>query len=152
MTRPTRRERPGTSRALSKGNRGAASQSQRTETPPDLLATALDALAHGLNVLPPKQDGTKAPDARRWTERQAFLASEDEVRAWYEGTARTGLGLVCGAVSGGLELFEFEGRATTAGSLSEASQQMANTSEEAGRAVGEIAHAVGEVASGAERR
>jgi methyl-accepting chemotaxis protein len=41
---------------------------------------------------------------------------------------------------------------TSAQSLSAASQQMATTSEEAGRAVGEIASAVGEVAQGAERQ
>jgi methyl-accepting chemotaxis protein len=40
----------------------------------------------------------------------------------------------------------------TAGTLSAASQQMATTAEEAGKAVGEIAHAVGDVASGAERQ
>jgi methyl-accepting chemotaxis protein len=38
-----------------------------------------------------------------------------------------------------------------AGTVSAASQQMASTSDEAGRAVGEIASAVGEVAQGAER-
>jgi methyl-accepting chemotaxis protein len=41
---------------------------------------------------------------------------------------------------------------STAGTLSTASQQMASTSEEAGRAVGEIANAVSEVAGGAERQ
>jgi methyl-accepting chemotaxis protein len=40
----------------------------------------------------------------------------------------------------------------TAGTLSAASQQMASTSDEAGRAVAEIANAVGDVASGAERQ
>jgi methyl-accepting chemotaxis protein len=40
----------------------------------------------------------------------------------------------------------------TAGTLSAASQQMASTSEEAGRAIGEVACAVSEVASGAERQ
>jgi methyl-accepting chemotaxis protein len=40
----------------------------------------------------------------------------------------------------------------TAGTLSAASQQMASTSEEAGRAVGEIASAVTDVAAGAERQ
>src|SRR4051812_15309351 len=41
---------------------------------------------------------------------------------------------------------------SSAGTVSAASQQMATTSEEAGRAVGEIASAVGEVAQGAERQ
>ncbi|HEY6761857.1 MAG TPA: methyl-accepting chemotaxis protein [Baekduia sp.] len=36
--------------------------------------------------------------------------------------------------------------------LSSASEQMASTSSEAGRAVGEIAHAIGEVAAGAEKQ
>jgi methyl-accepting chemotaxis protein len=40
----------------------------------------------------------------------------------------------------------------SAGTLTSASQQMAATSEEAGRAVGEIANAVGEVAEGAQRQ
>ena len=40
----------------------------------------------------------------------------------------------------------------TAGTLSAASQQMASTSEEAGRAVGEIANAVSDVAAGSERQ
>jgi methyl-accepting chemotaxis protein len=42
--------------------------------------------------------------------------------------------------------------AGTASTVSSASQQMAATSEETGRAVGEIAHAVGEVAAGTERQ
>jgi methyl-accepting chemotaxis protein len=42
--------------------------------------------------------------------------------------------------------------ATSAGTLSHASQEMASTSEEAGRAVAEIASAVSEVAEGAERQ
>jgi methyl-accepting chemotaxis protein len=42
--------------------------------------------------------------------------------------------------------------ASTAGAVSAASQQMAQTSDEAGRAVGEIATAVGEAALGAERQ
>jgi methyl-accepting chemotaxis protein len=40
----------------------------------------------------------------------------------------------------------------SAGTVATASQQMASTSEEAGRAVGEIASAVGDVAQGAERQ
>lgn len=42
--------------------------------------------------------------------------------------------------------------AGTATTVSSASQQMASTSEEAGRAAGEIANAVGEVATGAQRQ
>jgi hypothetical protein len=39
-------------------------------------------------------------------------ASLDQVLSWYDAAeSPTGLGLVCGSVSGGLELLEFEGRA-----------------------------------------
>ncbi|MCW3003484.1 MAG: methyl-accepting chemotaxis protein [Conexibacter sp.] len=42
--------------------------------------------------------------------------------------------------------------AGTAGTVSSASQQMAATSEEAGRAVGEIANAIGDVAAGSQKQ
>jgi len=52
-----------------------------------------------------------------------------------------------------LKLTEMLGEITqTSGTVSAASQQMASTSEEAGRAVGEIAAAVSSVATGAERQ
>ena len=54
--------------------------------------------------------------------------------------ARNGLGVLIGKIQ------------DTSTTVSSASQQMASTSEEAGRAVGEIAHAVSDVASGAERQ
>jgi len=79
---------------------------------PTLLDVALDALAHGFAVIPAAEDGTKRP-AGRWQEYQQRLPTEDEVRAWY-GADRHGLGVVCGAVSGNLEMLEFEGRAVDA--------------------------------------
>jgi hypothetical protein len=80
----------------------------------EVLDAALAGLAAGLNVYPPKEDGTKRPDTDEWTSRQQRLATELEVHRWY-ANGRTGLGFICGAVSGGLELFEFEGRAVEAG-------------------------------------
>src|SRR5437762_2718559 len=81
----------------------------------NILDDALAGLSAGLNVYPPKEDGTKRPDTDiEWTSRQHRLATELEVQRWY-ANGRTGLGFICGAVSGGLELFEFEGRAVEAG-------------------------------------
>lgn len=79
-----------------------------------MLEAALTAFRAGLSVLPPKEDGSKAPDTLEWTSRQVTRATEEEIRRWYS-TPRHGLGIVCGAVSGGLEMFEFEGRAVTEG-------------------------------------
>jgi methyl-accepting chemotaxis protein len=55
-------------------------------------------------------------------------------------TSRESLAAMIGQVAG------------TAGTVSSASQQMAATSEEAGRAVGEIANAVGDVAAGSQKQ
>ncbi|MDQ6947593.1 MAG: AAA family ATPase [Actinomycetota bacterium] len=79
-----------------------------------VLGDALAAHRAGLSVQPPKEDGTKAPDAAEWVSRQTLRATEDEVRRWY-ANGRTGLGVITGAVSGGLAMFEFEGRAVDAG-------------------------------------
>ena len=80
---------------------------------PSVRDAALAALDAGLSVVPPREDGTKAPQGL-WNRYQGKLPSEDQVRAWY-ANGRTGLGVVCGAVSGGLEFLEFEGRAVAVG-------------------------------------
>jgi hypothetical protein len=74
--------------------------------PHNVRTAALAALAAGMSVVPPRQDGSKAPD-REWTRYQAEPPTRDQVERWY-GAGRTGLGVVCGRVSGGLELLEFE--------------------------------------------
>lgn len=82
-----------------------------------ILDTARLAIEHGLCVVPPREDGTKAPDAPSWKEFQARRPTRDELNAWYKGNRRHGVGLVCGEISGGLELFEFEATAIEQGLL-----------------------------------
>jgi len=77
---------------------------------PTVREAAFAAHAAGVNVLPPKENGSKAPDAATWTKRQKAMVTEEELEAWYSGD-RTGVGVLCGQISDGLELFEFEGRA-----------------------------------------
>lgn len=78
--------------------------------PADVREAAVDALSHGLSIFPPAQDGSKRPDGP-WKHFQAKRATPADVDRWY-GTdgppKRSGLGLVCGAVSGNLECFEFD--------------------------------------------
>lgn len=78
-----------------------------------VLDDALRAHAAGLCVLPPREDGSKAPIGE-WKQFEGRRPTEDEIRRWYS-PHRNGLGFVCGQISGGLELFEFEGRAVEAG-------------------------------------
>lgn len=79
-----------------------------TPAAPDVHALARDAHRAGLCVLPPKQDGSKQPDATTWTCYQRERSTLDQITDWYADVRRTGLGLVTGAVSGHLELFEFD--------------------------------------------
>lgn len=69
---------------------------------------ALVAYSAGLSVVPPAEDGSKRPDTS-WKAYQTALPTPTQISAWYG--PRAGLGVVCGVVSGGLEMLEFEGRA-----------------------------------------
>ena len=76
----------------------------------DARQAALEAFAAGLSVLPPKENGSKAPDGQ-WNQYQSERASIETIHLWYgtEGAPkRSGCGLVCGKVSGNLECFEFD--------------------------------------------
>jgi putative DNA primase/helicase len=75
-----------------------------------LLDTAQALTAAGCCVIPVRPDGTKAP-AARWEKYQHHLPAPDDLQGWFTGGRFDGLGVVCGAISGGLEMFEVEGRA-----------------------------------------
>ncbi len=64
---------------------------------------ARDAYTAGLCAVPPAEDGSKAPIAAsaRWREYQARRPNASELRNWFPG--RRGLGIVLGAVSGGVD-------------------------------------------------
>lgn len=73
----------------------------------------------GLSVVPIHQhpdpeQRTKRPSIA-WKRFQSERATVEELRGWFADGSRTGLGIVCGAVSGNLEMLEFEGRAVDAG-------------------------------------
>lgn len=74
---------------------------------------ALDAHDAGLCVIRAATDGTKKPlgEWKRW---QTEMPSRDQITEWF-GDGHTGMGLVTGKISGGLELLEFEGAAKTSG-------------------------------------
>jgi len=80
-----------------------------------VAAAADDAARAGFCVVPPCEDGTKRPDGA-WKQYQSIRPEPATVASWYHsGHARSGVGLICGKVSGGLEMFEFEGRAIDEG-------------------------------------
>lgn len=75
----------------------------------EVQIAALAAHDAGLCVVRVRSDGTKRP-VDGWKQYQAQRPERAIVERWFSGT-RQGVGVVCGAVSGGLEMFEFEGRA-----------------------------------------
>ena len=77
------------------------------------LQAAMDALGAGINVIPPKQDGSKRPDCIEWTSAQAVMTTEASLLAQYR-TSRTGVGWVTGSISGNLEVLDFDDRSTWA--------------------------------------
>lgn len=91
----------------------------------EIYDAALTWLQAGFNVIPAKADGTKAP-LISWKRRQNRRSTEAELAFWYTHPDNTGLGvgLVCGAVSGGLEMLELEGRATGIPELTRIDKQM----------------------------
>ena len=78
-----------------------------------LFAEAAQAAhAAGICVIPPRQDGSKAPDSTSWTEYQRHLLTDAQLSRWYSDPHRAGVGFVCGRISGGLEVLDFDDRAS----------------------------------------
>ncbi len=77
----------------------------------DLHAAALDWHTHGFTVVPVATDGTKRP-AIAWKTYLTSRPTDTDITAWFSGGTYDGLGIICGATSGNLEMLEVEGRAT----------------------------------------
>jgi len=76
-----------------------------------LLEEALTYHQHGLTVVPTANDGSKRP-AIAWQDYTHAGPTEQQIRDWFTPDGGPdGLGLICGATSGNLEMLEVEGRA-----------------------------------------
>ena len=73
-----------------------------------VLTTARMAYRANICVLPPAEDGSKRPDVASWASFQDVRPSREQMLVWYGDDQRTGVGLLCGEVSSGLECFEFD--------------------------------------------
>jgi putative DNA primase/helicase len=65
-------------------------------------------LQAGLCVLPIRRDGTKAPALDKWKWLERELPSADQLTQWWGGRHPPGIAIICGAVSGNLELIDFD--------------------------------------------
>ncbi len=75
-----------------------------------LHAYAYQGIERGLSIIPPREDGSKRPDGG-WNLYQTRLPTRHEIDQWYS-IPRTGIGIICGKVSGNLEMMEFEDHET----------------------------------------
>jgi hypothetical protein len=88
-----------------------------------LLKEAITWHQAGYTPLPVKTDGSKAPGVATWTELQRNRPTLAEVLELFNAD-HDGIGLLCGAVSANLEMFELEGRAVAEGYLNRLASQM----------------------------
>lgn len=103
------------------------------EQPQPPLPTLSDAVhqwqLNGFSLIPIRVDGTKRP-ATRWQEYIAAAPTLEQVDAWWANGHAYGIAVICGAVSGNLEMTEIEGRAFTYENITE----IRNLLDEAGHA------------------
>lgn len=70
----------------------------------------------GCSIIPIRADGTKKPLAE-WKKQQSERLSRAFIENLYTRQPQLGVGIVCGAVSGNLEMLELEGRATSSADI-----------------------------------
>jgi hypothetical protein len=75
----------------------------------DILLTALEFANQGISVVPVATDGTKRPGIASWKQYQEIRPTTTELMTWFADAQ--GVGVICGKVSGNLEMLELEGRA-----------------------------------------
>lgn len=79
--------------------------------------------AAGVSIIPILDNQTKRP-ALRWSPYQAVAPTLDEINEWWGNGKPYGLALICGAVSGNLEMTEVEGRAMVSEKLADLINRM----------------------------
>jgi KaiC/GvpD/RAD55 family RecA-like ATPase len=80
----------------------------------DIYLAALQLAKEGISVVPVATDGTKKPAPFSWRKYQDNRPTTQELINWFAQGTQQGVGAICGAVSGNLEMLELEGRAVAA--------------------------------------
>jgi hypothetical protein len=80
----------------------------------DIYLAALQLTKEGISVVPVSVDGSKKPAPFTWRKYQEERPTTQELIDWFGKGTQQGVGAICGAVSGNLEMLELEGRAVAA--------------------------------------
>lgn len=75
----------------------------------EVFVTALQFANQGICTVPVATDGSKRPGLAKWEQYQKQLPTVEELQKWFSNAQ--GVGVICGKVSGNLEMIELEGRA-----------------------------------------
>jgi hypothetical protein len=78
----------------------------------EILTTALRFASAGIVAVPVASDGSKRPGLNSWKEYQDRQPTPQELIGWFSGECE-GVGVICGGISGNLEMLELEGRAVS---------------------------------------
>jgi hypothetical protein len=76
--------------------------------PQNILEAARQYIRSGLSVLPIRADGSKAPAIGEWKSYQSRRPTGYEINEWFDGRQNNGIAIVSGAVSGNLEVLDFD--------------------------------------------
>jgi putative DNA primase/helicase len=79
----------------------------------------------GCSVIPVRTDGSKKP-LGEWKDAQTSRAGHARVERWFNSSHGYGIAIVCGAVSGNLEMLELEGKATSSEHLDRIMEALIN--------------------------
>ena len=71
-----------------------------------MIDTAPKYIKAGLSVIPVRKD--KKPVLPKWAQYQTRRASEAEIKKMFSGAGVFGIGIICGSISGGLEVLDFD--------------------------------------------
>lgn len=83
--------------------------------------------AAGLNVVPVREDGSKTPELPSWRQYEKKRTTPEQIWHWFNSGQKTGIGVIYGAMSGNVELIEFEGRALAEGVFDTVCEDMQNS-------------------------
>lgn len=72
------------------------------------LEYAESLVASGLSIIPIRPDGSKAPAISSWKPYQEQKATSAELEQWYGNGFNNGVAVLCGEVSGSLEVMDFD--------------------------------------------
>jgi putative DNA primase/helicase len=82
-----------------------------TEDSPTLIEIAQEYLNNEISVIPLRLDGSKSPAIPSWKSFQSEMPTDQQIRQWWQKSL--GMGVICGVISGGLEVMDFDKQAET---------------------------------------